>query len=154
MKENIGPFCISVVTFASITMLLAFVSPALADDLKDELVAIEKAQWQAWKDRNGEAYRDVVTEDAVFIVADGSITEGRDAIIADISGHECQSNSLDFADFKVRQLSPDTAILTYTTTQDTTCEGYKLPSPVYSESVYVRQGGKWRTASYQETALE
>jgi len=128
--------------------------PVLADDVKDELVAIEKSQWQACKDRDGEAYRDVVTDDAVFIIADGSITEGKEAIIADISGHECQSNSLNFADFKVRQLSPDTAILTYTVTQDVSCEGQRLPNRVYSESVYVRQGGKWRTASYQETPIE
>lgn len=128
--------------------------PGLADDVKDELVAIEKDQWQAWEDRNGEAYRDVVTDDAVFITADGNITHGKDAIIAEISGHECQSNSLNFADFKVRQVSPDTAILTYTLTQDVTCEGQRLPNRVYSESVYVRKGGKWRTASYQETPIE
>jgi uncharacterized protein (TIGR02246 family) len=126
--------------------------PVLADDVKDELVAIEKSQWQAWEDRDGEAYRDVITDDAVLIFADGSITEGKEAIIADISGHECQSSSLNFADFNVRHLSTD--ILTYTLTQDVTCDGQKLPNRIYVESVYVRQGGKWRTASYQETPME
>ena len=131
-----------------------FASPVLADDLKDELVAIEKAQWEAWEKRDGDAYREVVTENATFIVAGSGILEGRDAIVADISGHGCESRSLEFSDFKVRQLSPDTAVLTYTTTQDTTCEGQKLPSRVYSASVYIREDGMWRTAHYQETALE
>lgn len=128
--------------------------PVLADNLKDELVGIEKSQWHAWEERDGEAHGDVVTDDAVYVYADGTILEGKEAIIADISGHECQSNSLNFADFKVRQLAPDIAILTYTLTQDVTCEGQTLPDRIYLESIFVRQGGKWRTASSQETPIE
>jgi uncharacterized protein (TIGR02246 family) len=128
--------------------------PVLADDVKDELVAIEKEQWEAWKDKDGEAYRDVIADDAVFVSADASIEKGKEAIMADISGHECQVKSLNFDDFNVRRYSADTAILTYTFTQDVSCAGQKLPKRIFAESVYVRQGGKWRTASYQETAIE
>lgn len=107
--------------------------------LEDELIARTKAAWQAWADNDSEAYRDRLTEDAVFVVAGDSITAGRDAIMANISSHDREIENLEFADFKLRQLSPEIAILTYTATSEPTCEGQSLPSSVYSMTVYVRQ---------------
>ena len=98
--------------------------------------------------------KDTLTEDAVQVVAGAGVSKGRDKIIADVSSHTCQMKEFEFSDSSLRQLSPDVAILTYTATQDTTCDGHKLPGKVYSTAVYVRQGGKWRSTSYQETALE
>ena len=74
--------------------------------------------------------------------------------IADVSSHNCQMKEFELSDSNLRQVSPDVAILTYTATQDTTCGGQKMPAKVYSTAVYVRQDGKWRSTSYQETALE
>ncbi len=128
--------------------------PAVADDLKDDLVAKEKFAWQAWVDGDGEAYRNLLTEDAVFVVAGAGITTGREAVVADVNNNNCEIENLEFSDFKLRKLSPDIAVLTYNATSDTTCEGQRLPSAVYSTTVYVRQEGEWRTTSYQETALE
>ena len=73
--------------------------------------------------------------------------------MADVKSNTCLMKSLD-TDAKLRQLSPDIAILTYMATQDTTCEGQKLPAKVFATSIYLRQGGKWRSTSYQETPLE
>ena len=74
--------------------------------------------------------------------------------MADISSSRCNVKSFDLADTKVRQLSPDIAILTYNVTQDVTCDGKKLPPKLFATAIYVRQGGKWRWTSYQETALK
>lgn len=145
---------VRILLLASTMLLFAVVSPATAGDLKDELIAREKAEWQAWANGDGEAYRDWLTEDATFAVAGDGLTTGRDAIIADISSHDCEIKDLDFADFNLRQLSPDVAVLTYTATSETTCQGQKLPGALYATSIYVRQGSEWRLASYQETALE
>ena len=137
-----------------VSAMLLCVPPAIAGDLKEELIAMEKVAWQEWVDGDGEAYGDHLTDDAVLVVAGDSITTGRDAIMADISSNDCEIENLDFADFKLRQLSPEIALLTYTATSETICQGQRLPSSVYSTSIYVRQSGKWRTTSYQETALE
>jgi hypothetical protein len=51
-------------------------------------------------------------------------------------------------------VTPDVVILSYAATQDTTCEGRKLPARLQSVAVYVRNGGKWLQTSYQETPLE
>jgi uncharacterized protein (TIGR02246 family) len=148
MKTKGGLFLIPVVS-----ALLLCVSAATADDLEDKLIAQEKAAWQAWEDNDVDAYRDRLTEDAAWAVAGEGIKMGRDAVMADISSHDCEIENLEFADFKVRQLSSEVALLTYTANSETTCGGQKLPSSVYATSVYVLQDGKWRTASYQETAL-
>ena len=135
-------------------LAVAMISPSMAGDLKEELLAKEKSGWSAWAKRDTSAMKDTMTEDAVQIVAGAGVSKGRDKIIADVSSHNCQMKDFEFSDSSLRQLSPDVAILTYTATQDTTCDGQKLPAKVYATAVYVRQGGKWRVTNYQETPLE
>jgi uncharacterized protein (TIGR02246 family) len=138
----------------ALLLAVALVSPSMASDLEAELLAREKSGWLAWAKRDTTAMKDTMTEDAVQVVAGAGVSKGRDKIIADVSSHNCQMKEFEFSDSNLRQLSPDVAILTYTATQDTTCDGQKLPAKVYSTAVYVRQDGKWRSTSYQETALE
>jgi uncharacterized protein (TIGR02246 family) len=142
----------SIVTTLLLTIAVA--SPSMGGDLKDELLAREKSGWSAWAKRDTTEMKDTWTEDAVQVVAGAGVSKGRDKIIADVSSHNCQMKEFELSDSGLRQPSPDVAILTYTATQDTTCDGQKLPAKVYSTAVYVRQDGKWRTTSYQETALE
>jgi uncharacterized protein (TIGR02246 family) len=137
-------------------LLLAFavVSPSMAADLKEEIVAVEKASWKAYQDHDGKAYGDTLTDDAIVISASGDVLAGREKIVADASSTSCNVKNFDIADTKLRQLSADSAILTYTLTQDVTCEGKKMPAKAFATSIYVRHGGKWRWTSYQETALK
>lgn len=141
-------------SIVGLLLALAVVSPSMAADLKEEIVAVEKASWKAYQDHDGKAYGDTLTDDAVVVTAGGDVLTGRKAIVADASSNSCAVKSFDLADTKLRQLSPDSAIFTYHLTQDVTCEGKKLPTKVFATSIYVRQAGKWRWASYQETALK
>jgi uncharacterized protein (TIGR02246 family) len=130
----------------------AVVSPSMAGDLKEEIVAAEKAGWKAYADHDAKAYGDYWTEDGVEAAASGGVLNSRQEILADLSSTTCKVKSFDLADTKVRQLSPDVALLTYNLTQDVTCGKDKLPPKAFVTSVYVRQGPRWRCASYQETA--
>lgn len=141
-------------SMATLLLMVAAVSPSVAADLKDDLVAMEKRAWTAWGSQDAQAFRDLMTEDAVQAVAGAGVSTGREKIMADVKSNTCQMKSFEFTDAKLRQLSPDIAILTYMATQDTTCEGQKLPAKVFATSIYLRQGGKWRSTSYQETPLE
>ena len=133
---------------------LAVVSPTMAADLKDELLAIEKAMWKAWGDHDAKAYSAIMTEDAVSIYADGYAVSGRDKLSAAVGSNTCKLNSFNFSDAKLRQPSADTAILTYTAKQDLTCPEGKMPPKLFATTIYVRQGGKWRWVNYQETAAK
>jgi hypothetical protein len=57
-------------------------------------------------------------------------------------------------DIDVLMLNADTAILTYSATQDATCGGAAEPSPVWASTVFVRRGGKWLAAFHQETPAQ
>ena len=129
---------------------LAVVSPSMAADLKEEIVAAEKRAWQAYADRDVKAYSDW-TDDAVEVLADGSVMTGKQAILDDLKSTTCKVKSFDIANTRVRQVSPDVAILTYSLTQDVTCDATKLAPKAIASSLYVRRGGKWLGVHYQET---
>ena len=136
----------------ALLLACAVVSPSMASDLKQEIVAAEKRAWQAFADHDAKTYSEVWTADAVEALADGSVLTGKQAILADLKSTTCKVKSFDIANAKVRQVSPDVAILTYDLSQDVTCGTTKLAPKANASSLYVRRGGKWLGVHYQETA--
>jgi uncharacterized protein (TIGR02246 family) len=139
---------------ATVLLTIVIAPMAGAQDLKADLMAIEKTLWTAWGKKDGEPTKKHVTEDAVMLVAGTAPVAGRAAIVKTITTLPCELRSFDFQDPTLRQLTSDVVALSYTATQDATCEGQKLPARIRSTSIYVRQNGKWMQASYQETPVE
>ena len=142
----------AIATLLPLMLLLAAV-PAMAG-LQEDLLAMDKAQWTAFGKKDGEVFRKSVTPDAVQTVAGSGTLAGRDTIADAIAGLSCDLKSFEFKDVKLRQLTPDVAILSYTATQDTTCDGTKLPPKLFVTSVYVKKNDKWLSANYQETPVD
>lgn len=138
------------------TVLLTVMAPSLAgaQDLRADLMAVEKGLWTAWGKKDGEPTKKALTEDAVMIVAGTAPVVGRAAIAQTISTLPCELRSFDLQDANLRQLTSDVVALSYTAIQDASCEGQKLPAKVRATSIYVRQKGHWLQASYQETPIE
>jgi uncharacterized protein (TIGR02246 family) len=139
---------------AAVVLVGAIGPTAGAQDLTAELMAIEHRHWAAWGRKDGSIARAYLTEDAVDIVAGTPPISGRDAIVKAIETLPCEMASFRHEAATLRRVTPDVVILSYAATQDTTCEGRKLPARLQSVAVYVRKGGKWLQTSYQETALE
>ena len=135
-------------------LMLAVAAVPAAGGLQEDLVALDKAQWTAWAKKDGDVFRKNLTEDAVQIVAGTAPVVGRNAIAEGISAQSCELKSFDFHDIKLRQVTPEVAILSYTATQDSSCDGTKLPPKIQVTSVYVQQKGKWLSANYQETPID
>ena len=140
--------------FATLFCTLAFAPLAMAADLKADLMAMEKSFWTAWGKKDGEPFKKHLTTDAVEMVAGTVPTIGRDAIVQEITTLPCELRSFALTDGKLRKLTKDVAILTYTATQDATCAGKKMPPKVFSTSIYVQQKGKWMQTQYQETPVD
>lgn len=137
----------------TLSLALAVFSQPLAADTKGDLVAMEKSAWKAFANHDAKAYVANMTDDAVEIGSDGAVTTG-EKLLASVSSRSCNVKSFDLADAKLRQPTPDIAILTYNVTQDVTCEGKKSPTKTIATAIYVRQGGKWRWTMYQQTPIK
>lgn len=123
-----------------------------AGEVKQTLIDLEKGAWEAWKKKDAAYFESFLSDDTVQVGAGGV---GRKAqIVKGIGESTCDVKSYTVGDIDVVMLNVDTAILTYSATQDATCGGAAEPSPVWASSVFVRRGGKWLAAFHQETPAQ
>jgi len=141
-------------TFAIVLLMGLAASPAQAQGLKADLMAIEHRLWTAWGKKDAGPTQRQLTEDAVQLVAGTAPVTGRDAIADAIKTLPCELRNFSLQDTDLRRLTSDVVVLSYTATQDSSCEGKPLPAKVRATAIYVRQKGDWLQASYQETPLQ
>ena len=63
----------------------------------------------------------------------------------------CEVKSYNLSGFKTKALSPTLMLVTYKATAEGTCDNQKIPSPVYSSSIWERQGADWIGVFHQES---
>jgi hypothetical protein len=138
-------------------------SPILIDDaeeiqgltnsaaLKTQLINLEKQSWTAWKDRDEKFFEEFLTPDHVEVGTTGVARKKN--VLAGVHSPACMVRSYSVGKFDLTLLGPDTVLLTYYAEQDTTCGGVAVPSPVWASSLYVKRGGRWLNAFYQQTKL-
>ena len=91
------------------------------------------------------------TPDNAISVADGGVFKGKEQILKSMSDARCVVNSFSLSDFSYMWLDKDTVVMTYTGTQDATCEGKKQGGKVFATSIWQKKGGKWLSPFHQET---
>ena len=119
-----------------------------ANSVEARLIALEKQSWEEWKNKNGGFFQTLLTDEAVNIGVGGLSNKSQ---IVKSTSSDCEVKSFSVDNFKVVMLDKNVALLTYTATQDGVCSGQTIPAKVISSSVYVKRGGKWLNAFYQET---
>lgn len=117
------------------------------DAVTDELLALERAGWKAL--RRGDAaafYGDVLTDDGVMIVADGTEL-GRDAAVAALSGSSPWTDyAIESAHVVGRVAHAATLVYRATARRE---DGETFTAAM--TSTYVRVSGRWRLAVYTQT---
>ena len=103
---------------------VAFGQTKMSKDSKVEaqIIALEKAGWEAWKNKNAAWYQANSTDEAVWINSESATDKPQ--FIKDLSTCDVKSYSLD--NFKFVMLSKDVALLYYTAMQDGVCSGKKI----------------------------
>ena len=131
---------------------VAFGQTKMSKDSKveAEIIALEKAGWEAWKNKDTSWIQKNGTDETLVITSGGA--GDRAQYIKDTLA--CDIKSVSLADFKFVMLSKDAVLLTYTAMQDGVCGGQKIPSQVRAAVNYVMRGGKWLEAMYMETPME
>ncbi|BBX06300.1 nuclear transport factor 2 family protein [Mycolicibacterium aichiense] len=118
--------------------------------LLDELLEIERAGWQSLCESSGDRfYGDLMTEDAVMVLANGSMM-GRSAVISAL-GQAPPWKSFTLSDEHIISAGADAAALVYLGTAER--DGADEPFVGAMSSVYHRVDGRWRLVLYQQTAV-
>ena len=153
VKKYMKPRLWIIVTAASIVFTLnltiAAQTSAADDKLKSSLIALEKQSWAAWQKRDGSFYQTFLSDDHVEVGSRG--TSSKKEIVDFVGSPVCVVKSYSVDQFNVTIFSADTALLVYHAEQDTTCSGKRAPSPTWVTSLYVKRGGKWLNAVFEET---
>ena len=125
--------------------------PTAAAPTKESLMTMEKAGWEAWKNRDAKWTEENYSEKAMNISGTGRSDKA--AAIKSYSEQKCEIKSYSLSDDQMQMVGPDVAVLTFRGTQDYVCDGKKGPSDVHAASIYVREGDKWKAAFYAETPV-
>ena len=136
---------------AAVTCLTCLVcTSAFAGDADVRIMEIEKALWAGWAKANTAPFEEHATDDVVNVVPDG-ITVGKAGLIEFMGSGVCAVAGYSLGDMTVVHPAEGVAILAYSAEQDAVCGGAKLAERIYVSSVYVKQDGEWKSASYSET---
>ncbi|QBI52242.1 nuclear transport factor 2 family protein [Streptomonospora litoralis] len=116
----------------------------------DELLELEHQGWRSLCDGTGsDFYGSIMTEDGVMVLAHGQVFD-RPTVIASLqdappwSGYEISGE-------RVVGLGEDSAALVYRARADRGGPGTEFTALM--SSAYVRRGGAWRLAVYQQTPV-
>jgi len=103
------------------------------------IIDSEKAAWEAYKNKNADAFKRLMATEYHGVYAEGIQT--LETEVADMAKAELQEYSL--ADLKVVFPDPDVAVITYKATTKGTFNGQNRSGTYNSGSVYVKRGEKW-----------
>ncbi len=118
------------------------------NSVETQIITLEKAGWEAWKNKNTSWFQTNLTEDALSVSGTGVSNKAQ--IIKSIAS-DCEIKNYSLDNFKFLMLDKNSALITFTAMQDGVCGGKTIPATVHATSVYVKRGGKWLNALYTET---
>jgi hypothetical protein len=116
--------------------------------LKAQIIALEKAGWEAWKNKDTAWFRKNTTDACLWISSDGITNKAQ---MIQSTATDCNVKNVSPDDFTFVLLNENTALLTYVVLQDGFCGGKKLSGKIRASVNYVKQGGRWLEAFYMET---
>jgi hypothetical protein len=100
---------------------------------------LEKSAWEAYKNKQADAFKALMSEDYYGVYAEGVKT--LDAELADIAKTDLRDYS--FSDVKVAFPHRKVAVVTYKANVQATADGKDVSGTYNIGSVWIQQGGKW-----------
>ncbi|MDQ3414273.1 MAG: nuclear transport factor 2 family protein [Verrucomicrobiota bacterium] len=125
----------------SLTMiaLLATIAVSSAAPSNDEMMTKENAAWQAFKDKNADAFKAVVGHDMKAVYADGIADMAKE--MSDMQKWDMKSFKI--SDYKSHSGEKDVVVATYTVTLEGTFDGQDASGTYNAGSVWKQENGKW-----------
>jgi len=151
MKKTFTLCCVAIIAAAPICLSQKSQSkPAKSAASESAITDFEKSAWEAYKNKQTDAFKALLSKDYCGVYADG--TKTLDAEVADMAKTDLRDYS--FADVKVAFPHPKVAVITYKATQQATSSGKDTSGTYNSGSVWVQHGGKWVGVFHTETKVQ
>lgn len=119
--------------------------------LKEQIIALEKAGWEAWKNKNVSWFEKNTTEECLWINSEGISDQAQ---MIKSTRTDCNVKSVSIDHFKFVLLNENAVLLTYVAIQDGDCGNKKLAEKIRVSVNYIKRRGKWLEAFYMETPIE
>ena len=123
----------------AVAMLLAGIAVSFAGPDKAAVEAKEKAAWQAYKDKNADAFKKVVDKDIKCVYANGISDIAKE--LSDMKTWDIKS--FEFSNFDMFSDEKDVIVTTYTVKLDATANGKDMSGTYNAGSVWKEENGKW-----------
>ena len=111
-----------------------------------------KQEWEALKNRDKQAYGDLLADDYEGVEVDGRGERNKLQSINEMA--ELNVSNYTLWGFKVTPLSPDAVFVIYEVTMQFPPRSQVRYSRVYIGELWVKRGGHWRELHYQETHVK
>jgi len=127
-------------------------APATESNLRDFFQAKIKAEWEALKNKDKNAYGVLLADDYQGVEVDGRGERNKMQAINEV----VEGNVHDYTlwGFKLIPLGPDAAYLIYESTIQFPPRSSLRYSRVYITELWVKRGGEWKELHYQETHVK
>jgi hypothetical protein len=131
--------------------------PVAAAPTTDALMALDRQANEAYVKGNSKFFEDMLSDKFVILTNDGQRMD-KAATVKSIAGVKCDIKSMDLTEPAMSMIDADTYALSYKATWDGTCNGpdgkpMKVPSPIRSASIWVRNGDKWQAVFHGENLI-
>ena len=122
---------------------------AVAPPSEADMIAKEKAAWDAFKRKDADAFKKLLAPEYTEITPNGpGDTAATLAAMKDV-----EISDLTFADWKMTQIDKDLVLLTYTTTQKGTYKGQAFDGTNRHGAAWINRNGEWLAIYFQETPV-
>ena len=119
-------------------ILIATMAVATAAPDTDAMMAKEKAAWQAFKDKNADAFKKIVSANMTAVYAEGLYDTQKEVDYM----AKWDMKSFAISDYKVSSPGSNVAIATYTVTLDGTFDGKDASGTYNSSTVWKKENGR------------
>ena len=124
----------------SYTIILTFAVIGLANaGDKETVTANEKAAWQAFKDKNADAFKKVVDKDLRAVYAEGVLNLQQE--LDEMKNRDIKSFT--FSDVDVFSDEPDVMVITYKVAVEGTANGKDISGTYNAGSIWKKEKGAW-----------
>lgn len=120
--------------------------------LRDELMQLERAYWQAIVDHDVEKALSLTDFPCVVVGSQGAATVDREQFQKMMQGTSDRLERFELKDdAEIRMISDDVAALAYGVHEEFTVDGKPVSMDASDASVWIRRNGRWACAVHTET---